>query len=260
MLGVCALQPGSATGKKGDTDPPVGSRLISLEQLKPIDGLTIRYRRNWATSFIDGCIKTVKKAAKHYTLLAMSGDNRQPWTESNVAAYSNLARRLGGLYARDPDCLGVHVTGCTPQGVSEEPHWDQVTPQIESAMRKLFAAWATNFPAQTLIMAISLKDPPAMRRLIDYALDVAHGRLLVKHNALSAKMAVDAPQNELLVYAAKRGAQIGFEMLSGSNEERFGGTWAEAMANKAAIERACGVGACYEAVYPGDLELAGNVK
>lgn len=56
--------------------------------------------------------------------------------------------------------------------------------------------------------------------------------------------------------AAKSGAGIGFEMLCGSNESRFGGTWSQAMAKKAAIEKRAGKQASYLAVYRGDLGKA----
>ena len=59
-----------------------------------------------------------------------------------------------------------------------------------------------------------------------------------------------------MVEAAKSGAGVGFEMLDASTASRFGGTWSQAMAKKAAIEKRAGKQTSYLAVYRGDLGKA----
>jgi hypothetical protein len=58
--------------------------------------------------------------------------------------------------------------------------------------------------------------------------------------------------------AAKAGAGIGFEMLDNSSASRFGGTFAQSMAKKAALEKRAGKKTSYLAAYRGDLAKAGG--
>lgn len=231
---------------------PGDGRTLSLAQLRlpGVDGETIRFTRSTPMAFLDARVADCHVAGKPYTLLCKSGDAPRPWEDANVHAWELTAAKLGARYAVDDLCIGVHWTGCT--SASEEPHWT-ITEAIFAAEKRLGTAWARAFPRQVIIKAIAGDDPSGMRRIIDLGLIVAPHRILIKQNAWSAKMRIDAPQNELLVYAGQHGASIGFEPLCSSGESRFGGTWAQATAKGSEVAKRGRVGIGYQAVYPPDL-------
>lgn len=250
-----ALQPGAHDPSR--LDPPRAGRLITLQQLQldAVGGLTIRSRSHWPLSWTVSCVATARKAGDRYTLLPMGGEDSQPWLPAAVLKREKWLDALSKEFAADPLCWGVHVL-MPPKGVSEEPHWSPRMPaKAEQALKASVSYAAQKFPRQKLLLAISLKDVPAMRRIIDYATAVAPGRVVVKHNAGSAKMQITAQHNELLVYAAKQGADIGFEMLCDSKDSaRFGGSWAQGVAKMDAVAKRAGKKAIYIAVYPTDLK------
>ena len=252
-----ALQPGA----QSDTDlsQPKGGRLISLSQmnLPGIDGTTIRYRRPWGRSFIDGCVKTVNQASDKWTLLVCSGDVTYPTAESNLREWELLISELGQKHASDLSLWGVHITGCTPKGTSEELHWTTITPAIEAANKRLIDAWAQNFPGKYLMLAMGNKDIPGMKRIISYAVARAPGRVVVKTNALKPGSDIKAAHIQLLIWSAKVGANIGFEPNQPSNHPKFDGTWTQFVAKQKEIERLAGKPFLYKAIYPGDLAKVG---
>lgn len=262
-MNIFALQPGHP-----DVLKPNSSRLVSDAQLRlpQVKGLTIRFRRDWPLSFVESQVERCRKIGKPYTLLLMSGDIAEPWRAPTVASYRMHSIRLSKLFADDPLCWGVHVTGCTPgppsgktNGTSEELHWKPMTDVVQKANRQLFLAWSAGFPLQNLLWAISIKCPVECRELIDFAIaNRSAKRVLIKHNAASAKMNVEAAHNDLLVYADSKGARIGFEMLcetqSAKGRKRFGGTLRQGLAKIGAVAKRAGSEVDYLAVYPPDLE------
>lgn len=238
--GRCALQPGDG-------------RVVTLAQLRMagVEGLTIRYTLKTDRKFIEQCIGRCRQTDVGYTLLCMSGDSREPWRET--AVYQNLAAVMGGLYGDDPLCRGVHVTGCTPYGTSEEQHW-KVTPEIDAANRRLITAYSASFKKQAILFAGAGDDPAGMRKLIDFGVKAAPGRFLFKNNALKANTQITAPHNQLVIYAGKQGAGIGWELVGSTLESRFGGTWEQAMAKAAEISKLAGQPVDYLGTYPPDLK------
>ena len=253
-----ALQP--ASNSQSALDPPKGNRLISLDEmnLSGIDGTTIRYRRNWPLSFIDGCVKTVGRANDKWTLLVCSGDVTYPTAESNLREWEALIAELGHKYASDLTPWGVSCSGVTPKGTSEERHWSTITPAIEAADKRLINAWAQNFPGKKLLFAIGNKDDSGMKRLITYAMQRAPGRVVVKHNAMKADTNINANHNQLVIWAGKQGAEIGFEMVGSTLESRFGGTYKQMMAKVAQVEKLAGKKVSYLAPYKPDLAKVGT--
>lgn len=263
QLPIVALQPGSHDQTK--LDPPRGSRLISVAQLKTpgVVGVTVRGRRfdaskpepkPWPlTAFYDQCQATAKQAGDWWTLLLCGGDDRNFTSEASIVARESLIADLGRRYAADPLLWGVHLTGASPYGVSEERH-HKITPAIEAADRRYIAAWAKAFPRQRLLFAIGNKDDAGMQRLILYAKSIAPGRVVVKHNAMKADTKLAANHNRLIVWAGQQGLDIGFEMAAADSN------WAKVRANIAAIEKQAGRKIVYLAVYPPDLAKAGGVK
>jgi hypothetical protein len=242
--GDFALQPGDC------------QRIINANQLNlpGVDGLTIRFPPSCNEKYVADSVARAHKAGKPYTLLLMSNDSSQPATENNVRRVENIIYTLGRRYSTDPLCWGVHGTITPYQGASEELHWKRPMPAaaIEANKRIVFA-WSRAFPNQVKLLAIAGGDRGAMEKLIDYAIATSPGKALIKNNALKASTSIGATHNQLLVYAANRGAMIGCEMVGSTREKRFGGTWQQAMAKRAEIERLAGRKFSYLAVYPQDL-------
>jgi hypothetical protein len=264
--GDFALQPGSHNVK--NLAPPRAGRLVTVAQLNlpGIEGMTVRGRR-WDKSekpwplipFIDSCQATVKKAGDRWTLLICSGDQADFTKGSNVAVWERLIAQLGERYGDDPFLWGVHLTGASPFGVSEERH-HKITPAIEAADKRLIVAWAKAFRDKKLLLAIGNKDDAGMKRLVKFAVDIAPGRVVVKHNSMKANTSISANHNQLVIWAAKNGAEIGFEMVGSTKESRFGGTYPQMMAKVAQVEKLAGRKVSYLATYVPDLAKVGGLK
>ncbi len=260
-LGDFALQPGS-----DDVLPANSSRRISEAQLRyaGIDGVTIRARPHWDyipfyKSCLDRCAKTGDKA----TLLLMGGITANPWAESNLTAYEAAAAKMGAAFANHPNVVGIHVTGCSPSGVSEELHWKPGDNRAYiAANKRLMDAWAKAFPKQTVLLAIGGGDPAGMNEIVDYGLSKYKGRLLVKNNSMKAGTTLTASHNRIVVEAGKRGAMIGWEAVGSTLESRFGGTLQQAFNNVYVLESQAGKprGASYRAWYPPDIHMVGSIK
>lgn len=257
---VFALQPGSHDQDK--LDPPRRGRLITLAQLRMagIGGMTVRGRRKdkagnaWPLfDFFDQCQATVKKAGDQWTLLVCSGDDGDFLSEPSIIAWEKLIAELGRRYASDTSLFGVHLTGCSPFGVSEERH-HKITPSIEVADKRLMRAWAKAFPTQKLLFAIGNKDDAGMKRLILSLKEIAPGRGIVKHNAMKSGTILNANHNRLIVWAGQQGLDIGFELVGADSN------WPKVRANIAAIEKQAGRKISYLAPYPPDLAKAGSLK
>lgn len=258
-----ALQPGNAEALR-----PLGTRgstRITEAELRRTEGLTIRIRREWIWrdgkwdfSFVDENVALCRKLGKPYTLLVMGG-GPNPLDPYNLGWYASAARELGKRYADDPLCYAAHVTGCSPAGHSEEQFWKRpMPPRAIAANKMLIDEWAAAFPRQWILFAGAASDPAAMRELVRYGVAAAPGRFVYKINSLSAKLDLDWQGKrwqgvKLMVDAAKLGARIGFEALDNSAASRFGGSWPQALAKKAEIEKRAGSKAVYLAKYRGDL-------
>ncbi len=206
---------------------PYGSRLIDLNEmnLPGVAGTTVRVRRQWANgglTFTDQCRARVNQAGDVWTLLVVGGDTQQPWTEASLLGWERTILSYSARYAADTRLVAVHVTGGSPQGTSEELHWDKpISLAVENANKRLIGQWAAAFPRQSIILAISLKDPECMKRLIVHGLKVAPSRFLVKHNAMKAASELNAGQNNLVSWACSHGAMGGYEMVGSTLESRF---------------------------------------
>jgi hypothetical protein len=257
VLGLCLMLSAAVANAQGDfaLQPGDCQRIINANQLSlpGVDGLTIRFPPSCNEKYVADSVARAHKANKPYTLLLMSNDSSQPATENNVRRVENIIYTLGRRYSTDPLCWGVHGTITPYQGASEELHWKPMPPAAIEANKRIIFAWSRAFPNQVKLLAIAGGDRAAMEKLIDYAIATSPGKALVKNNALKASTSISATHNQLLVYAAKRGAMIGFEMVGSTRESRFGGTWQQAMAKRAEIERQAGRKVSYLAVYPQDL-------
>jgi hypothetical protein len=251
---IFVLQPGNDQalipyGQKGSTRVPEAD-------IRKVDGVTIRFRKDWIGTpgkwkwgFVDECVKVARQADRRYTLLLMSGEEN-PLSEGNLKFYEAAAKALGTRYGGDWHCFGVHVTGASPEGVSEELHWKPLTPAAEKANERMINAWGNAFPDKKLLLAIGNKDDSGMKRLIRYALARFKG-LVVKHNSMKANTKLSANHNQLVIWAGTIGAGVGYEMVGSTKEARFGGTLNDAFDKIAEAQRGRVVD--YVAVYPPDV-------
>lgn len=240
-----------------------GSTRITEAELRQVEGLTIRLRPQWISkagkwdhAVTDACVATCRKLGKKYTILLMGGGDN-PTSAASLTFYEAAWKELGRRYAADPLCFAVHPS-VPPKGHSEELFWGRPMPAAAMAANKrMISVAAAAFPKQQILIAGSANDPAAMRELIRHGVAVAPGRFIYKINSLSAKTTTSGwAGTDLIVEAAKAGAGIGFEMLDASTASRFGGTWSQAMAKKAALEKRAGKQTSYLAVYRGDLGKA----
>jgi len=250
-----ALQP--AAQSKNNATAPTGNRLITDAELKlpGVDGVTIRYRRGWDIDFIAQNVARCRKLNKLYTLLVVGGEVKNPLTESHLSGLEKLIGQLGKLYAKDSLCWGVHCA-VPPYDHSEELFWGKPMPAgAIRANQRIITRWNIEFPMQMKLLAGSANDVAAMQTLIEGGVDeCGPDRFLYKINSISAKLDLTWSGVGLLVWAAAYGAQIGGEMLDASTASRFGGTWKQAMAKVAAIEKKAGKKFAYLAPYRQDLK------
>ncbi len=256
------LQPGNAQALR-----PLGTRgstRITEAELRKSQGLTIRIRPDWIWvngkwdwAFPDSCIQLCRKLGKKYTLLVMGGGS-DPLSANSRAWYLACLREMGKRYSSDPLCYMIHASGGSPTGHSEELFWRPMPPAAMTLNKDLIKEAALAFPTQYVSMAGAASDPAAMRELVKYGEQVAKDRFIYKINSLSAKTDLDWTGRRwkgilLMTDAAGLGADIGFEMLDASSAYRFGGTWQQAMAKKAEIEKRTGKTTKYLARYRQDL-------
>lgn len=260
-FGYFALQPGSE-----DVRPANSGRRISEAELRlaKVAGLTIRFRPQWVSvngrwdwSFVDSCVQRCERTGDRFTLLLMGG-GQNPTSEQSLIFYEQAAQQLAARYENHPLCAGPHITGCSNPGTSEELHWDRPMPAaVIAANKRLIDAWCSAFDKHICLLAVSGKDPAAMRQLIDYAQAKHPGRVLIKHNSLKQSTLLSASHNQLIVYAGKKGMPVGFEMVGPAGDvQRFGPGGIMAGVNKGKeLLRSAGLDPekAYYAIYGPDL-------
>jgi hypothetical protein len=254
-----ALQPGGHAPPE-DLSEPKGGRLISEAQLRLplIDGLTIRFRHFWDWEpFVAANVAKCERTGDKFTLLPMGGITATPWDPSNISRYESIYVKLGAKYRAHPRLAGVHVCGASNPGTSEELHWKPSDNRAYiGANKKLIDIVNREFPNAIKILAVGGGDPAGMNELIDYGLLKCPGKFLVKHNSLKQSTTLTATHNVLVANAGKRGAKVGFEMVSDSSEGRFGpgGIMAGVNMGRTLLKNAgLNPDNAYYAIYPGDL-------
>jgi hypothetical protein len=250
------LQP--AAQSSGGLETPRGNRLVYAADLRQpgINGLTIRYRRHWPPQFIDQCRARVKEAGDQWTLLVCS-EPRTWYPPYYMAEWETLIADLGVKYAADPSLAFIHLTGVAPNASEERHH--QLTPELEAADKRLISAWIRAFPGKRFLFAIGNKDDAGMKRLIQYAMMLAPGRVVVKHNSLKASTNLSANHNRLVEWAGKQGAGVGFELVGSTLESRTGSLQGAYDKGKEVARRA-GKPISYIAWYPPDAAKVGGLR
>lgn len=228
----------------GDNDktPPRGTRLVSEAQLKMpgVSGLTIRIipkffevNGKWDFTFIDQCVQRCRNTNRRYKLL-LAGGEADPLTAKSQTFYRAAHAALGARYGNDPLFVGAHCTGGSLPGHSEElfTGGGKMPRALIDWNKDLIDVCTAAYPRQVKLLAHSANDPAAMRELILYGIQKTDGAFLVKSNAMQAKPNLDWEGNQLVVFCAKNGGMMGWEMVSPSvNQQRFGGTY-DAMLKK----------------------------
>lgn len=226
-FGYFALQPG-AHDPPDNMGPPTGSRLISVAELSHpnVVGLTIRMRPGWDyVPFAEQCVNTCEQANRLFTLLMIAGGSQTPWDPAHKQIYINAADKLSDAFDGHPLLAGVHVTGGSNPGTSEELHWKKPMPRQAVALNKeLIEVWHNAFPDYIKLLAIGGGAPDEMREIITHGGVVCgEDRFLVKHNSMKANTEVNATHNQIVKQAAADGYLAGFEMVCGTNDYvRFG--------------------------------------
>lgn len=136
------------------------------------------------------------------------------------------------------------------------PAGDNNIGNIDVVSSALPAGAATSAKQDT--EAALLSTIAGMKRLITYAMQRAPGRVVVKHNAMKADTNINANHNQLVIWAGKQGAEIGFEMVGSTLESRFGGTYRQMMQKVAQVEKLAGKKVSYLAPYKPDLAKVGT--
>lgn len=271
VYGDFILQP--LYNSDSDRTPPRGGRLVDENELRlpGVDGLTIRIipgdlskNGKWNPTFVDQCVARCRKTGDRYTLL-LAGGQKDPLSESSLKFYEAAAAYLGARYGNEPLLAGVHVTGASPQGHSEEQFWGRPMPAAaKAANKRMIDAWTKAFPDHVKLYAGSANDPAAMQELIRYGVAKTVGKFLYKNNAMSAKIPLDWQGNQLVVYAGKNGGQIGWEMVGSWQLERtrFGGSYGTMMSKVNELTKQAGKqrGQRYLAHYPPDINQLKSIQ
>lgn len=267
-FGNFVLYSGARNGNANPPDyrPPTASQVPTVEELKRMNGGTIRMRPQWLSvngkwdfSYVDMCVANHRKAGRPYTLLPMH-TGADPTTQQSRTFYLALAKELGARYGSDPLYAGVHPGGASaPPNASEEQHWGKAPwpKKVTDLQREMYAAFAAAHPGKYLLWALGTNDQAATTAFATWAEDLTPGRFLVKHNAMKASTDLNWIQNKNIAAFGKAGAEIGFEMVGpSSNASRFGGTWQKMLDNVSYIAGQAGKppGRVYLARYPGDID------
>jgi hypothetical protein len=252
------LQPGERGIEK-----PTSSRRITVAQLsKPaVKGLTIRSHPDWVLDanlnvdnleVFDSGVARCRQTKRLYTCLVKSGYG------VDYRAYGWLFDSIVNKFTGDALFWGLHLTGFSPTGVSEELHYTKITENIFQTYARLIDLIPLSVPR--VLIAVSPKDPAGCKRIVDRAASrFGRKKVVPKINSLHVGSSMSAPQVRLLIELGKLGHPIGFEDLCSavSNPQRYEGTVAQGEAKAKTICQAAGqlYSDCYHARYMPDLPL-----
>ena len=181
-----------------------------------------------------------------------------PWDDVMLTHYEKLMAALGRRYDAEGAITLVHVGGPTrlslefhlPREVSELDDW--APDRLLGAWDRSIRATAAAFPHKNIALNVSKvfhgsdgMAPSIAKR----GVEILGRRATLQHDALAAKTAPGFPTHSLISEFGRRGCRIGFEMLSESGEQRFGGEF------RSAVEIGRAAGAQYLNIYAADAPL-----
>jgi hypothetical protein len=181
-----------------------------------------------------------------------------PWDSIMHQQWADLAAELGARYGDNPRIKVVHVPSF---GNSSELHMpDEVTLLAGYTSRGLAESWiamagplATAFP--NAIVSLNYATPTQAHItgadgdwLLEELANLVSGRAGYQANDLAADVDLARNKYQTLIEQQELGRHIGFQMVSSSDTERFGGEFLEA------VSIASQAGAQWLEMYPADIE------
>jgi hypothetical protein len=242
----------------------VGITNVSDDALRRAQGLSIRFDwqavANGDWRYVDSQVMRARRAGKPYMLRMIGGTagTTPPWNTNAKENFARIVFEMGQRYGGDPLLYAVHLSS-TANDESAEMHlanWvlnhrsysDQ---RIIDAWTYAIDAYAVAFPTKRLILNLSI-EPDSRGGVTWPVVAYCKARLGVRagfqHNSLKASTSPTAKHHQAIVAQSRDGYVTGYQMACpSSNRDRFGGTFAEAIAKGEAA------GAQYFEVYQGDL-------
>jgi hypothetical protein len=164
-----------------------------------------------------------------------------PWDPQLVDHWATMAARLGDRYADNPRLTQIHIPGFA--GSSEMHTPAEITEVAGYSSQALAEAWV-DF-SRPLIEAFPDADialnytTPSQANLsgtdsdgvIDELIDIAGDRMGFQANDLAADLDPTRNKYQTLLDLKQAGHSVGFQMVSVSSQDRFGGEFAEAVAH-----------------------------
>jgi hypothetical protein len=248
------------------TDKPGNVHISDLEP-DNIAGLSLRFswehlepeRGVYDWSVLDGEIDRVAALGKKVTIRPQAGafapnwlyaegaestlsnkGNRMPmpWDPVMLDAWQEFISALGERYNTNPSVTMVHLSG--PVADSAEMHLPDALQSHPDAEERVFAAWTLVIDSYVQAfrrksISLNVANPFSSKdgladSVADYLIGVAGRRATLQMNSLSAKTQKTFNVFELLEDKSAFGTRVGFQMLSGSEQDRFGGQFGQALA------------------------------
>jgi len=249
---------------------------VTWASLEPREG-------SYDWTFLDGQIARAARAGKHAQIRIMTGtsapnwlyvagaqglrfsDDRKgsttytmplPWDPILHAKWAKFCSALGAKYSSDSTVTLVHISGTTrfsaemhlPAEIVGHPAY---SPQkIVDGWKASIVALRSALPATQLSLNASkaaIARDGVTEQVIAECQKLLNSKAVFQHNALAAKTSPHNPIHALVAQQKKLGYTIGFQMLSGSSQPRFGGTL------KQALDIGMAAGASYFEIYLEDL-------
>lgn len=182
-----------------------------------------------------------------------------PWDADLVSHWQAMASQLESRYANHPRLRVVHLPGFADSSEMHTPNELLTVPGYSS--QALAQAWIdmskpliNAFPNTSISLNYATPTQSNLSGedsdwVLDQVITQANGRAGFQANDLSAKIELDRNKYETLIELKQQGHSVGFQMLSISTEERFGGEFAEA------IDTGLEAGAEWLEIYSPDLPL-----
>lgn len=163
-----------------------------------------------------------------------------PWDPNLLTHWKALVAELGDRYADTPRLTSVHLPGFYRSSEMHLPDEILALPDYSSPV--LAEAWVNfadsmieAFPDQKIVLNYATPSQANLERsdsnwVLDQLTERAGTNAAFQANDLSARVTLDREKYEKLMELKEQGYSVGFQMVSGSQQSRFGGNFEEAVA------------------------------
>lgn len=163
-----------------------------------------------------------------------------PWDANHLSHWEAFVAELGNRYADTPRLTSVHLPGFFRSSEMHMP--DEILALPDYSSQSLAGAWVDfadpvidAFPDQKIVLNYATPSQANMQRsdsnwVLDQLTERAGTRAAFQANDLSARVTLDREKYSKLVELKEQGYSVGFQMVSGSQQSRFGGDFEEAVA------------------------------